>query len=412
MKVLNVNRFHYLRGGADRYYFDLAKELRVKGHEVIPFSAVNKRNEHAVSKNYFVMGYDEDNFSQLSLPRKLKVFFNGIYSWETKRKISELSKHYKPDIAHLHGLFYQLSLLVIDSLYEANIPIVYALHDYHTICASAYLFYKGRECRDCCPDRDYHVLKRRCYRNDFLPSVMAYFTKKLHQKRKTLEKITFFTVPHESMRDIFVSWGFDPKKFKIILNPFLEDIKPYPYKGNKDYFVFYGRIARNKGIFTILEAFKKIPTEKLKIYGSGPDLDTVNDFIRSNKLNNVEVDAKLRWGQKLQRIIGESIAVISASQWPTPSEYANYESMALGKPILASNAVGNLGMIEDGKNGYVFQMGDSDDLLSKIKLILNNDLIAMGNRSRQFFDEKIAGERFYKELIAIYEEAINLKSTI
>ena len=38
MKVLLVNKFHYLKGGSETYYFTLAEALQKAGHEVIFFA--------------------------------------------------------------------------------------------------------------------------------------------------------------------------------------------------------------------------------------------------------------------------------------------------------------------------------------------------------------------------------------
>ena len=44
MKILMVNSFHYLRGGAERCCFDLSALLEANGHKVIPFSMQHPRN--------------------------------------------------------------------------------------------------------------------------------------------------------------------------------------------------------------------------------------------------------------------------------------------------------------------------------------------------------------------------------
>ena len=44
MKVLMVNSFNYLRGGAERCCFDLSALLEANGHQVIPFSMDHPRN--------------------------------------------------------------------------------------------------------------------------------------------------------------------------------------------------------------------------------------------------------------------------------------------------------------------------------------------------------------------------------
>ena len=44
MKVLLVNKFHYMKGGSERYYFTLAEALNAHGHEVIFFAMQDEKN--------------------------------------------------------------------------------------------------------------------------------------------------------------------------------------------------------------------------------------------------------------------------------------------------------------------------------------------------------------------------------
>ena len=58
MKILMVNKFHYLKGGSEKYYFELAKLLREKGHEIAFFSMQNEKNIKTDCKEYFVDNID------------------------------------------------------------------------------------------------------------------------------------------------------------------------------------------------------------------------------------------------------------------------------------------------------------------------------------------------------------------
>lgn len=44
MKVLLVNKFHWLKGGSEKYYFEVAELLKQHGHEVAFFSMENEKN--------------------------------------------------------------------------------------------------------------------------------------------------------------------------------------------------------------------------------------------------------------------------------------------------------------------------------------------------------------------------------
>ena len=51
MKILLVNKYHYVKGGSETYYFGLADLLTKLGHEVIYFSMADITTNHVNRKN-------------------------------------------------------------------------------------------------------------------------------------------------------------------------------------------------------------------------------------------------------------------------------------------------------------------------------------------------------------------------
>ena len=51
MKILLVNKFYYIKGGCETYYFSLKKLLEEKNNKVIPFSMNHERNFYMQSAN-------------------------------------------------------------------------------------------------------------------------------------------------------------------------------------------------------------------------------------------------------------------------------------------------------------------------------------------------------------------------
>ncbi|MFH1772626.1 MAG: glycosyltransferase family 4 protein [Candidatus Omnitrophota bacterium] len=407
MKVLNINRFYYRRGGADVYFFTMSNILESKGHSVITFSTKSENNLSSPYSKYFVDGYSEDTVSKLNFSKKARIFINGIYSREVKRNLRKLIKENKPDIAHIHDIFYQLSLSVIDVLKEERIPMVMALNGYSVLCANGYLFRKGRICELCKDNRHRFLLFNRCFKGAFLPSLMAYLVKKLQVRGKQLNYVDRFTVPHRDMKEFMSEWGIDDQKIDIISNPFNAAMYEPNYSFG-DYIVAYGRVSRLKGIFTVLEAMKRQRTIKLKVFGSGPDYQKVANYIDKNKLDNIELDAKLRWGPDLIKIISKARFVISAPLWLSPSDYVISESFSLGKPVIASAIGGNNFLVKDGYNGFLFNPQDPVSLSEKIGLLYNdrNSIVEMGKNARKFVEEEFNYEKFYTNLMAIYKKAL------
>ena len=95
MKVLLVNKFHYLKGGSEKYYFELGKLLEENGHEVAYFSMKNEKNIHLNNKEYFVDEID------LNSNNKLKAL-DVIYSKENKKLMEKALDDFKPDIVHIN----------------------------------------------------------------------------------------------------------------------------------------------------------------------------------------------------------------------------------------------------------------------------------------------------------------------
>ena len=91
MRILLVNKFHYLNGGSEKYYFELGKLLKKNGNEVAYFSMRDDRNIKTGDKEYFVEKID------LNTGSKLKAL-DVIYSKENYKKMQEAIYDFKPDI--------------------------------------------------------------------------------------------------------------------------------------------------------------------------------------------------------------------------------------------------------------------------------------------------------------------------
>ena len=47
MKVLAANKYYFVKGGAERYFFELKRILEARGHSVVPFAMEHKQNEQS-----------------------------------------------------------------------------------------------------------------------------------------------------------------------------------------------------------------------------------------------------------------------------------------------------------------------------------------------------------------------------
>ena len=143
MKILLINKYHYLKGGAERAYFDMARILVERGHEVAFFSMHDPNNVSTTWERYFVESVDYGALD-LSLVERLRMAGRILWNHEANRKLAALLQEFQPDIAHAHNIYHQLSPSILWTLRKHGVPIVMTLHDYKVISPNYSLFVRGQ----------------------------------------------------------------------------------------------------------------------------------------------------------------------------------------------------------------------------------------------------------------------------
>jgi len=322
-----------------------------------------------------------------------------------------MAKADRPEVAHLNNIYFQLSSSVIEALAELRIPIVFSLHDYQVFCSNAYLYRDNGVCTLCSDGNFRHGLRHRCYRGSVPASLMSYLSKRLTSDRGLLGKVSAFVVPAQGMRRQVERLGLSGARIEVIPNPFR--IGSLQVRASWDpYAVFYGRLIRPKGIYTLLEASRRLPRIPLRIFGSGPEEAGVREFLREHRMDHVSLDTELRWGPQLQEIVGRARLVLVPSEWPVPMDYVLCESLALGRAVVTGDLGGNPELIEDGVSGRVFRSGDAGSLASAMEE-LYGDLArvkSMGEEGRRVVEDRCSEERFYASILRVYEDVCSKTS--
>jgi len=373
MKILEINKFHYLKGGSERYYFGLADELKRQGHEVIFFSMLDNRNKESKYKKYFIKNIDLHKFSLINI---IKFFYN----YEAVRNLKKLIKDEKPDIAHLHNIAHQLSPAIINVLKKNNIPIVQTLHDYKLICPNAQLYNQGKICERCNRGEYYQCFLNKCMHNSRAKSFLGMLEAYLHNTiLKTYDQIDLFLAPSQFMKDTCVRFGIEEKRIKTIYNFVPEDFLEGNFlskeeKNEEDYLLYFGRLSEEKGVSLLLDALilskEKI---KLKIVGTGPNLKNLKKQIQKHNLVKKVELLGYKSGDELKKIILNSRAIVIPSLWPENMPFSLLEALSSGVPAIVSEVGGMPEIIKENINGFIFKRGDSSDLAKKINKLLKTD---------------------------------------
>ena len=358
MKILMVNKFFYIKGGSETYYFALRRMLEKLGHTVVDFSMADEKNFPSSYSDFFVSNVDYNG--DLSVTQKLRAAKNLIYSNEAKKKLDALIRQEKPDIAHLHIFQHQISLSILDVLKKHNIPVIYTAHDLQMLCPNYQMLTGGHVCERCKGGNYMSCIQNRCIKDSRLKSALgtveAYYNR-LTRKYDILDRII---TPSAFYRQKFLEFGVAPERVVHIPN-FLDRECPQvnPMPAEPPYYLYLGRLSHEKGIPTLIRAAKKTDI-RLKIVGGGP----LYEQLKPEETDKVEL-LGFKSGQELTDLVGNAKAVILPSEWYENGPYSAIEALQLGRPIIGADIGGIPELIRD--NGFLFESGSVDALAAAIE---------------------------------------------
>jgi len=362
MKLLVVNKFYFLRGGSERYIFELNKVLEKNGFTVIPFSMKDEKNFQTKYSQYFVGNIDFQN--KLSLIDRLRSVFRILYSFEARKNILELIENAKPDLAHIHNIAHQISPSILPALKKRGIPVVQTLHDFKLVCPS-YLFYtRGKPCEECKKNKFYKAIVNKCIKNSFSGSFLIAMEMYFHKMTKIYNNIDIFITPSLFMKRKLEEFGIYTNKLVHIPNFVLaESFSPnYDFE---DYFIYFGRLSEEKGVMTLLKAVERNWKIKLLIVGEGVLEDELKRYAEKKGLKNV-IFKGYKSGSEFQNLIRNAMFTILPSECYENCPISILESFAMGKPVIGANIGGIPELINEGSDGLLFESGNAADLNDKI----------------------------------------------
>lgn len=403
MKILQINKYFFRKGGAETVFFNTIQLLEKHGHTVIPFSLKNPKNEHSDYERFFV-NYPE--LSESSIIEKFKHLTSFVYNREAAKKLEALIQQERPDIAHIHLMFNSLSVSILPVLKKYQIPVVMSVHDYRLVCP-AYTFTdgEGNFCERCKDKHYYHCFTHRCSNktliNSFMLSIDSYFRKHFYSPIEYIDRFIF--VSQFSMnKHLQVENRFKNKcNYLYNFTPSLPDYKTY--KG--DYLFFFGRISKEKGLFTLLKAIKQCPNIKLKLAGTGPLLEQLKDQCPPNA-----EFLGFKQGEELRELIHHAAFVVVPSECYENNPMTIIESYMIGTPVIGSNLGGIPELIPQHVTGYTFTPKSVDGLVSAIQeafALPQSEYEKMSANAKEFAQQNFSEESHYKGLYNNYQLAIN-----
>ncbi|MCK5695701.1 MAG: glycosyltransferase [Desulfobacula sp.] len=336
-KILHTT-CHTQWGGLEKRIFNESVWMEKKGHKIIIVAPKDTPLFLKAKKHGFkVYGIE---FKRLSMIKDYKFLKSTFYNE-------------KPDIINTHGN--KDSRLALLAAKKIRIPLrILSRHNSAHVRNSWY---------------NRIVYKKLCH---YIFTTADYTTKHL-QKAFKLKGMQIFSMPSGIVEPDHLLGKTKARKalaHKLGLDP---DAK---------FIGFVGRVSKDKGVSTLLEAFTKIKSKllgyHLAIVGQGTD-ETINSL--KNLARNLQIEAQVHftgfkedvWScyRALDCKIMPSIDINGVPFEGVPQ--ALLEAMICECPVIGSKSGGIVDIIDHEKTGLLFNTNDPSDLADKILQVLQDE---------------------------------------
>ncbi len=407
MRILIVNKYHKLTGGADRYAMDLARLLQEHGHAVA-FVAMDQPDNWPAEYPLYTIpsGLTNATWERATSSERLTAFVHGIYHRGAAATVTKAIAEFRPDVVHCQNLFYQVSPSAIHAARKAGVPVVQTLHDYQPVCANNVLHARGHICEACRRRRFHSILINRCYNDSASASILAFSAKVAHTALGLYPGgVQRFISPSEFLKAKIESFDIPMAPIEHV-NNFLDPSNYEPAFEPGEYLLFFGQLLKHKGVYTLLDALSTMRHKTpAVIVGTGPEEAGLERAIAERGLSSVRL-AGYKKGEELFEIVRRARMVVVPSEWYENQPYAVLESMALGKPVIGA-AIGGIPELIDETTGMLFAPGDAADLAAKADSVVDDDgrLRAMGHAALRRVLECHDPHGHVTRLRAVYRDA-------
>jgi glycosyltransferase involved in cell wall biosynthesis len=386
--LLLVHNYYQQSGGEDDVFACERTLLEAYGHRTTAY----------VRKN--------DEISKYSLLDKASLALRTTWAWDSYAEFKRLLAEAKPDLVHVHNTFPLISPAVYYACAEAGIPVVQGLYNARLLCPGGNYYRDGRICKDCLGKTvPWPGALHGCYRKSRAQTAVVSAMLTVHNVRGTFHnKVDSYIVATEFYRKLFVEAGYP--EGKLFVKPHFVEADPGVRPSSGDYALFIGRLSHEKGVNTLLPAWKQLTDVPLKVRGDGVLMPELVAAARENPA--IEVLPRMDKPAYVD-LVGRARFVV----WPSVGYYETFgrvaiEAFAAGVPVLASNTGANAERVREGETGIRFKTEDPDDLAAKVRWAWEHpaEMKKMGLRARAEYERRFTPATNYGILMQIYQATL------
>jgi glycosyltransferase involved in cell wall biosynthesis len=400
LRILIVNDFAHINGGASKVALGSAPHLVAAGHRVHLFSGAGPISSDL--EGVTVTCLEEVPFQKKGLKAGLR---DGMWNLRAREAFGKVLAECDPasTVVHVHTHRDCLSASVPSLAMEKGFSVLFTAHEYYLGCPYGTFFDQRKHVG--CPERGLSAgcLKRPCNDGSYLKKLFAFARQKKHAAAGIagrLEHVAFVSDFSERILAPYVG----PKTRRHRLdNPVEVSRNPLSTRGEGagggETFLFVGTLHPGKDPLTFAMAAQLAGVRAIFV-GKG-ELD--REIREANPRAEV-----LGWVNKpeLQQLYQQAAALVFPPIWPETQGLAVFEAAANGVPAIVTETCAARDFVERNQAGWLVRPGDVAGMAELLKRLAAepSQMAEAGERAyRAFWQNPPTMERYVAEASALYE---------
>lgn len=383
------------RGGAERVVEEEAKALTALGHRVSVITAEPVRDDGTIHPRMTLEGgirvwrfhplnlFFYGEIGRHSAPARLLWHLWDARNAHAAKSVSDVLRRERPDVVHTHNLK-GIGFTVPRAIRRLGLRHVHTLHDVQLAVPSG-LILKGKE--------------RGVGLTDPLTRLFA------RVARASFGSPDVVISPSKFLLEFYAARGFFPDSDKVLLpNPAPRAAMAPHAPAVETRFLFLGQVERHKGVFLLIEAFRRLakdrPKSRLDVVGAGT---AVEEAMRAaGKDLRIAFHGKKSPAQFAGMFARTDYAVVPSLCYENAPTVI-VEAFAHGVPVIVADIGGAVELVRPDVNGLVFEAGNVQSLISAMRQACDEKgAWPARSKAARRSAELLTSERHAERLVALY----------
>ena len=322
----------------------------------------------------------------------------AIWSPAAVAEVRGLIRSHRPDIVHAHNLFPMLSPAVLRASRGSAAKVVVTLHNYRMLCLPATCIRDGEICELCIGRVPWRGVVYRCYRGSALGSASLATSLTIHRVIGSSDHVSLFLPVSDFVRDKHLEAGFSPDRMMVKQNFCWPRSRR---DGAGDYFLYAGRLAPEKDVRILLEAWRAMAGQRLVVVGDGPEMTAS----RSMASPGVEFRGTVE-PEEVSELLLKARALLVPTRCNEGGPRSVIEAYSAGVPVIATGLGGITEMIEHGVTGMLVPPRRADAWVEALEALLDDSVsLRLGEAAFDLWRREYGPDRGLERLERAYRVA-------